>query len=401
MPRSDVGEIFVRHVAGQHRDLIQWPVMFLPHLLARQSSRARLDSGTTWSTGAWFSWPLAGAQGDRLRVIEAGVRQVLQEFQITPPPRFRDLVRKELATVPEVDMRMETIAHEEINELYELRSQLLDWTTETGFLGFFDENAGRRYIYRRRLEVLLELVPDFRSKNVLEIGCAAGILASLLAPTCREFVGIDVTPTAIEFARKLARTLHRFNTRFFVGDAHALAFPDASFDAIVSMEVFEHLIDPGKALEEFSRVLKPGGVIVLTTTTAVSPSDAVARLIRLFRRDFYVDTEEQFDKKAYLAAQAKGLTVKPEVFRRVHHRFGYTQLTNLFHNKGFAVRRSKGAILAFPPLYNAVYPVLPALAIPVVRELEELLNELGAFQRFGSVTTAFLLEKTHQPPTNS
>ncbi len=328
-----------------------------------------------------------------LREIEGGVQHVLEEVHLPPSPRMRDLMRKELATVPAVDMSMDTIQHEDINRLYELRSQLLDWTRETGFLGFFDPIPGRRYIYRRRLEVLLELLPELQGTAVLEIGCAAGILASILAPHSREFVGIDVAPTAIEFARKLSRTLRRFNTRFFVGDAHELDFPDASFDVIVSMEVFEHLIHPGKALEAFHRVLRPGGTLVLTTTTAVSPSDATVKLFRLLRHDFYVDTEEQFDKKAYLAAKAKSLDVDPAVFRRVHHRFGYRQLTRLFEEKGFAVERSKGAIFAFPPVYHAVYRFLPKFLLPLVREWEELLNELGTFKRFGSVTTGFRLRK--------
>ncbi len=328
-----------------------------------------------------------------LKNIERGVQSVLEDFHLPPRPRFRDLVRKELATVPETDLSMKTIAHDEINRLYELRSRLLDWITETGFLGFFDDNAGRRYIYRRRLEVLLELVPDLRGKKVLEIGCAAGILAAVLAPSCREFTGIDVTPTAIGFARKLSRRLGQFNTRFFVGDAHTLDFPANSFDAIVSMEVFEHLIEPAKALEEYHRVLKPGGMIVMSTTTAASPSDAMVKIIRLFKRDFYVDTEEQFDKKAYLAAKQQGLDVPLRVFRRVHHRFGYAQLTSLFADHGLALEGAKGAIAAFPPVYLAVYRFFPAFILPAVRELEELLNELQIFKRFGSVTTGFLLRK--------
>lgn len=50
-----------------------------------------------------------------------------------------------------------------------------------------------------------------------------------------------------------------------VGDAHCLPFGDATFDAVVSTEVFEHLQDPPRAAEEIIRVLKPGGRLVLTT----------------------------------------------------------------------------------------------------------------------------------------
>lgn len=50
-----------------------------------------------------------------------------------------------------------------------------------------------------------------------------------------------------------------------IGDAHHLPFGDATLDAIVCTEVFEHLLDPPAAAAEICRVLKPGGRLVLTT----------------------------------------------------------------------------------------------------------------------------------------
>jgi SAM-dependent methyltransferase len=50
-----------------------------------------------------------------------------------------------------------------------------------------------------------------------------------------------------------------------IGDAHRLPFGDATVDAIVCTEVFEHLIDPPAAARELIRILKPGGRLVLTT----------------------------------------------------------------------------------------------------------------------------------------
>lgn len=328
-----------------------------------------------------------------LERVHQGVLRVLHDVRLPSRPTFSELLRKEWSPVPPVELSASALHEEEMNRLYELRAQLLDWTVETGFLGFFDENAGRRYIYTRRLEVFEEVLPDLRGKRVLEIGCAAGIVAALLAPSCQEFIGIDVTETAVQFARQLHRELGIFNSRFFVADAHALPFPDRRFDVLASTETFEHLLHPAKALEEFHRVLVPGGSITLTTTTALTPSDLAVKLIRLFKRDFYVDTEEQFDKKAYLAAQEKGLAVPPEVFRRVHRRFGYANLVRLFQRQGFSVERAKGAVLAFPPVYLAVYQFFPQSLLPVVRWGEELLNELGIFKRFGSVTTGFHLRR--------
>ncbi|MBI2624112.1 class I SAM-dependent methyltransferase [Candidatus Parcubacteria bacterium] len=50
-----------------------------------------------------------------------------------------------------------------------------------------------------------------------------------------------------------------------VGDAHALPFTDGTFERILCTEVLEHLVDPPKAIAEMRRVLRPGGMLVLTT----------------------------------------------------------------------------------------------------------------------------------------
>lgn len=59
-----------------------------------------------------------------------------------------------------------------------------------------------------------------------------------------------------------------------VGDAQRLPFPDASFGVILCSEVFEHIPDPMRAAAEFERVLKPGGLLLLTTRFAFPVHDA-------------------------------------------------------------------------------------------------------------------------------
>ena len=59
-----------------------------------------------------------------------------------------------------------------------------------------------------------------------------------------------------------------------VGDAHHLPFPDASFDVVLCSEVFEHLKDPKQGASEFRRVLKPEGLLLLTTRFVFPVHDA-------------------------------------------------------------------------------------------------------------------------------
>jgi len=90
--------------------------------------------------------------------------------------------------------------------------------------------------------------------RVLEIGSRnrSGIVRKGLIPAQLEYVGLDILPG---------------ENVDLVGDAHELSllFPSESFDAIFSISVFEHLIMPWKAVIEMNRVLKPGGLIMVTS----------------------------------------------------------------------------------------------------------------------------------------
>jgi SAM-dependent methyltransferase len=94
-----------------------------------------------------------------------------------------------------------------------------------------------------------------------------------------------------------------------VGDAHALPFPDASFDTVVCSEVFEHLNDPVKAVSEMKRVLTPGGTLVLTTRFIFPVHDAPGDYFRytpyglrhLFRDFDIVDEASEADSFSTIA----------------------------------------------------------------------------------------------------
>jgi ubiquinone/menaquinone biosynthesis C-methylase UbiE len=93
---------------------------------------------------------------------------------------------------------------------------------------------------------------------VLEVGCGAGHLLARL-PAGRA-VGLDLAESL------LSRTARRLRGRAALaqGDAAALPFAAAAFDRVYCSEVLEHLVDPAAAVREIRRVLRPGGVAVLS-----------------------------------------------------------------------------------------------------------------------------------------
>lgn len=101
-----------------------------------------------------------------------------------------------------------------------------------------------------------------RGKSVLDAGCGMGYGACYLAELAQNVVGVDVAPEAIEYCKAHYR---RSNLRFLLMDCEALDFPASSFEVICGFEVIEHLRHAGKFLDEIRRILKRGGLALLST----------------------------------------------------------------------------------------------------------------------------------------
>jgi SAM-dependent methyltransferase len=99
--------------------------------------------------------------------------------------------------------------------------------------------------------------------RVLEVGCGPGRLSILLARSHGlDVTGLDLDPAMIERARGNADGSRNDDGRrpsFLVGDVASLAFPDGSFDLVVSTLSMHHWADPTAGLAEIGRVLRPGG----------------------------------------------------------------------------------------------------------------------------------------------
>jgi ubiquinone/menaquinone biosynthesis C-methylase UbiE len=99
--------------------------------------------------------------------------------------------------------------------------------------------------------------------RILEIGVGTGLSFDDYDETT-EITGIDVSEPMIARAReRLASGRYGHVKELRVMDAHALDFPDASFDCVVGQFVITLVEDPERVLSECARVLKPGGQIVL------------------------------------------------------------------------------------------------------------------------------------------
>ncbi len=93
--------------------------------------------------------------------------------------------------------------------------------------------------------------------RILDLGCGTGVVLSELAAWAIP-VGLDMSALALAFCRK------RGLSRLAIGDGTAMPFKSGAFDAIVGLDVFEHIEDDEKAFAQTYRALRPGGRLVLS-----------------------------------------------------------------------------------------------------------------------------------------
>jgi len=99
-------------------------------------------------------------------------------------------------------------------------------------------------------------------KVVLDAACGSGYGSAMLAENAKAVYGADISPEAVEYARRVYGAPHVFFTQ---SDCLALPFPAAQFDLVVAFEIIEHLEDQEAFLQEMDRVLSPSGILLLST----------------------------------------------------------------------------------------------------------------------------------------
>lgn len=110
---------------------------------------------------------------------------------------------------------------------------------------------------------ILDAAEVTSGKQILDVCCGPGMIAAAASERGALAQGIDFSATVIEIAISNVP-----GTEFHLGDAQSLPFADNSFDAVVCGFGIIHVPDPGKALSEMRRVLKPGGRVAVSVWEA-------------------------------------------------------------------------------------------------------------------------------------
>lgn len=166
-----------------------------------------------------------------------------------------------------------------------------------------------------RLKMLGIVPQDYQDKRVLEMGCGTGEYALWYAVQgAREVVGIDLSQGSLALARQKKEEGQVHNITFMEMDVLKPTFPDNSFDYVYSVGVLHHTGDPETGFREMCRMVKPGGVIVISLYNSYSRF-----LLRIKQNLCKVLGGEDLDRRAKI-----GRTLFPLTMRQMNKRYHET-----------------------------------------------------------------------------
>jgi ubiquinone/menaquinone biosynthesis C-methylase UbiE len=123
------------------------------------------------------------------------------------------------------------------------------------------------YDILKRKDVVLECFDrmGISGGRLLDIGCGPAVFAPDFVSRGFTYEGVDLAPDVVERAREImSHHPHGDRARFGTGDIEALTFPDQAFDVVLVSGLFDYLPSDERALREIRRVLKPGGVAMIS-----------------------------------------------------------------------------------------------------------------------------------------
>jgi len=186
----------------------------------------------------------------------------------------------------------------------------------------YEKNTPDGHSFRVRADRILEMVPSVKGGAVLDVGCGPGIIFKSLKKKGYDTVhGIDVSPEMVAACKE--RYKSDPDIHIFVGDVENIDVPNNTYDLIIAMGLVEYLEEDSKALSEISRILKPGGVALITYPNiwspwrlwnrVLKPAFSLVRIIRRKKGKPFVHKEYTVREVKKLV-EAEGLTLKRSVY---------------------------------------------------------------------------------------
>lgn len=165
-----------------------------------------------------------------------------------------------------------------LNEPHQTATDPQEWDTGSheGFFKYYEQQSLTPQTlerFRAACETLLRLygpLPQGRKLDVLDIGCGAGTQSRFWTQQGHRYWGVDINEPLIQLARQ--RTVEQgIDARFDVGSATELPCANESVDICQMPELLEHVAAWQDCVDEALRVLRPGGLLFISTSSKLCP----------------------------------------------------------------------------------------------------------------------------------
>ena len=166
---------------------------------------------------------------------------------------------------------------------------------------YSSKNYTRRRLHQSRFAWVIEAIKNHSSRasktRAIEYGPGSGIYLPRLAEAFDEVLGADVEPAYLSGIEQLA--INNDAISLVVDDIQASKFEEGTFGLVLCSEVLEHVPNPEIALKTIARILRPGGIAIITTPQKYSLIElsckvaflpGIIQLVRLIYREPILET---------------------------------------------------------------------------------------------------------------
>ncbi len=227
---------------------------------------------------------------------------------------------------------------------------------------FADDNS-----VNKRANFIIAHLKDTSDQSILDIGCGTGAYLQLLSTYSSILIGIDTNEMNLKEA-----TRNR-SANLMLMSAQDLAFQDNFFDVVVMVEVLEHILDDQKAQGEISRVLKPGGKLIMTVPNKWFPFETHGLKLGQFQLKFPLTFLLPFSP-AY-----------PIMLRRLIANarvYSYSYLKEMLNRNGFSIREKRFLMPSLDTILTR-FGLIPKCASKIFQRFFNLLED-SPFNIFGT-----------------
>lgn len=216
-----------------------------------------------------------------------------------------------------------------------------------------------------RINRTIKLLNNLQADKFLDIGCGDGGFSVRFkeALTAKKGYGLEIAPEAAAMANRKG-----ISTVVSDADVDGIPYEDGFFDVVVALEIIEHLSNPCYFIEEIYRVLKPRGVVIISTPNIASWHSRIHLAMGYQPYPIRIGRAYPFAGNFLRSRKPRRVSDHIDVSGRggaVHIQFFTLRaLKELFQRSNFKVRKVIGS------------PDMPAFRIPPMLRLPVLLGEL-------------------------